>query len=466
MSFKENVNLHVDKSAKLLNFSNDLLEHLKSIHSLIKVNVGVVLNEKIHNFTGWRAVHSEHILPSKGGLRYSETVDQDDTEALASLMTYKCAIVNIPFGGAKGGLKINPKNYTMPELRAITKAFATKLINKGFISPALNVPAPDVGTSEREMEWILDTYKTLKPDDINYRGCVTGKPLHRGGITGRTEATGRGIEEVIREIFRHKDIIKEARLKNELKENKIIIQGFGNVGSNLAKHLYNRDNAKIIAIGEHDGYLFNKNGIDINALIEFKQNNKSINSTKLGVFKNKPSELLELNCDILIPAALENTITIHNVDKLNTKLIIEAANGPISFKADQKLYEKGVIIIPDIYVNAGGVVVSYFEWVKDISHIRFGRVEKRFQEQKIQEIIDLIDKKTETKTDFNTIKNIMHGADEEDLAFSGLEDTMRNAFTEIYNVKKKIKKSYRESAYYVSLKKIRNFYTEEGFPKR
>ncbi len=466
MSFKENVNLHVDKSAKLLNFSNDLLEHLKSIHSLIKVNVGVVLNEKIHNFTGWRAVHSEHILPSKGGLRYSETVDQDDTEALASLMTYKCAIVNIPFGGAKGGLKINPKNYTMPELRAITKAFATKLINKGFISPALNVPAPDVGTSEREMEWILDTYKTLKPDDINYRGCVTGKPLHRGGITGRTEATGRGIEEVIREIFRHKDIIKEARLKNELKENKIIIQGFGNVGSNLAKHLYNRDNAKIIAIGEHDGYLFNKDGIDINALIEFNQKNKSINSTKLGYFKNNPSELLELNCDILIPAALENVITIDNVDKLKAKLIIEAANGPISFKADKKLYEKGVIIIPDIYVNAGGVVVSYFEWVKDISHIRFGRVEKRFQEQKIQEIIDLIDKKTETKTDFNTIKNIMHGADEEDLAFSGLEDTMRNAFTEIYNVKKKIKKSYRESAYYVSLKKIRNFYTEEGFPKR
>ena len=278
MSFKDNVNLHVDKSAKLLNFSDDLLEHLKSTHSLIKVNVGVVLDGKINNFTGWRAVHSEHILPTKGGLRYSETVDQDDTEALASLMTYKCAIVNIPFGGAKGGLKINPKNYTMPQLREITKAFASKLINKGFISPALNVPAPDVGTSEREMEWILETYKTLKPDDINYRGCVTGKPLHRGGIAGRTEATGRGIEEVVREIFRHEDIVKEAGLKNELKDNEIIVQGFGNVGSNLAKHLYNRDNAKIIAIGEFDGYLYNKKGIDINALIEFFQKNKSINT--------------------------------------------------------------------------------------------------------------------------------------------------------------------------------------------
>ena len=466
MSFKDNVNLHVDKSAKLLNFSNDLLEHLKSIHSLIKVNVGVVLDGKINNFTGWRAVHSEHILPTKGGLRYSETVDQDDTEALASLMTYKCAIVNIPFGGAKGGLKINPKNYSMPQLREITKAFASKLINKGFISPALNVPAPDVGTSEREMEWILETYKTLKPDDINYRGCVTGKPLHRGGIAGRTEATGRGIEEVVREIFRHEDVVKEAGLKNELKDNEIIVQGFGNVGSNLAKHLYNRDNAKIIAIGEFDGYLYNKKGIDINALIEFFQKNKNINNPKLGEFKNKPSELLELDCDILIPAALENAITVDNVDKIKTKLIIEAANGPISFEADQKLFKKGTMIIPDIYVNAGGVVVSYFEWVKDISHIRFGRVEKRFQEQKILDIIDLIDKKTNTKTDFDTIKKIIHGADEEDLAFSGLEDSMRNAFIEIYNAKKQIKKSFRDSAYYVSLKKIRNFYTVEGFPKR
>ena len=466
MSFKDNVNLHVDKSAKLLNFSDDLLEHLKSTHSLIKVNVGVVLDGKINNFTGWRAVHSEHILPTKGGLRYSETVDQDDTEALASLMTYKCAIVNIPFGGAKGGLKINPKNYSMPQLREITKAFASKLINKGFISPALNVPAPDVGTSEREMEWILETYKTLKPDDINYRGCVTGKPLHRGGIAGRTEATGRGIEEVVREIFRHEDVVKEAGLKNELKDNEIIVQGFGNVGSNLAKHLYNRDNAKIIAIGEYDGYLYNKKGIDINALIEFYKTNKSINNPELGEFKNKPSELLELDCDILIPAALENAITVDNVDKIKTKLIIEAANGPVSFEADQKLFEKGVMIIPDIYVNAGGVVVSYFEWVKDISHIRFGRVEKRFQEQKILDIIDLIDKKTNTKTDFDTIKKIIHGADEEDLAFSGLEDSMRNAFIEIYNAKKQIKKSFRDSAYYVSLKKIRNFYTVEGFPKR
>ena len=466
MSFKDNVNLYVEQSAKLLNFSDDLLEHIKSIHSLIKVNVGVEIDKKIHNFTGWRAIHSEHILPSKGGMRYSVNVDQDDTEALASLMTYKCAIVNIPFGGSKGGLKIDPKKYTEQQLRKITKAFATKLINKGFISPALNVPAPDVGTSEREMEWIADTYKSLKPEDINYRGCVTGKPIHSGGISGRTEATGRGVEEVIRELFRHKDIIKEAHLKNKISDNSIIIQGFGNVGSNLAAHLYNRDNAKIIAIGERDGYLYNEKGIDINRLNIFFQKNNNINYSKLGVFKNKPNDVLEIECDILIPAALENSITEKNVNKIKTKVIIEASNGPVSFEADKILNRKGVMILPDVYVNAGGVIVSYFEWVKNISHIRFGRLEKRFQEHKILELINLIDEKTQIKTDEKIISRLMHGASETDLAFSGLEDSMRNAFNEILQIKKRIKKSFRESTYYLSLQKIRKFYTKEGFPKR
>jgi glutamate dehydrogenase (NAD(P)+) len=442
MSFKENVDLYVEQSAKNLNFRKDLLEHIKSTHSLIKVNVGVELDKTIHNFTGWRAVHSEHILPSKGGMRYSEGVDQDDTEALASLMTYKCAIVDIPFGGSKGGLRINPKNYTENQLRIITKAFATKLINKGFISPALNVPAPDVGTSEREMDWIKDTYKALRPEDINYRGCVTGKPLHSGGIVGRTEATGRGIEEVIREIFRHKEVVRELKLQDKLKDNSIVIQG------------------------EHDGYLYNEKGINISELKKFSQKNNTINNSKLGVFKKNPKGLMEVKCDILIPAALENSITKDNVERIKTKLIIEAANGPITFEADKVLHKKGIMVIPDIYVNGGGVVVSYFEWVKNISHIRFGRVEKRFQEQKILDLVNLLDERTKTKTDPELIIKIMHGADEEDLTFSGLEDAMRNAFNEILDVKKKIKKSFRECAYYLSLKKIRKFYTPEGFPKR
>jgi len=314
------------------------------------------------------------------------------------------------------------------------------------------------------MNWIKDTYKALKPEDINYRGCVTGKPIHSGGIAGRTEATGRGIEEVIRELFRHKEIIKESKLKNRLNDNSIIIQGFGNVGSNLAHHLYNRDNAKIIAIGESDGYLYNKKGIDINSLNKFYKKNKTINNKKLGKFFKKPDKLLELECDILIPAALENAITIKNVKKIKTKIIIEAANGPITFEADKELNKKGIMVLPDIYVNAGGVVVSYFEWVKNISHIRFGRVEKRFQEHKILDLINLIDQKTKTKTNPDLISKIIHGANEEDLAYSGLEDSMRNAFNEILHIKKSIKKSFRESTYYLSLQKIRKYYTPEGFP--
>ena len=434
MSFKKNVDHYVEQSAKNLNFTPDLLEHIKATHSLIKVNVGVEIDGGIKNFTGWRAVHSEHILPSKGGLRYSNSVDQDDTEALAALMTYKCAIVDIPYGGSKGGLRINPSEYSENQLRNITKNFATKLIKKGFISPAINVPAPDVGTSEREMGWIKDVYKSLRPEDINYRACVTGKPRHGGGIAGRTEATGRGIEEVIREFFRNKEEVKKAKLNENLKDNRIVIQGFGNVGRYLAYELFNRDNAKIIAIGEYNGVLYNENGIDINKLIECVLFKKTIENNELGKFIKNPKEIVELECDILIPAALEGVINKDNVEKV-------------------------------IYVNAGGVIVSYFEWVKNLSHIRFGRMEKRYQEHKLLELIKLIEKTTNTKTDPELINTIVHGADEIDLTNSGLEDSMRNAFNEILNIKKQIKKSFRESAYYLSLKKLRKFYTKEGLPR-
>ena len=465
MSFKKNVDHYVEQSAKNLNFTPDLLEHIKATHSLIKVNVGVEIDGGIKNFTGWRAVHSEHILPSKGGLRYSNSVDQDDTEALAALMTYKCAIVDIPYGGSKGGLRINPGEYSENQLRNITKNFATKLIKKGFISPAINVPAPDVGTSEREMGWIKDVYKSLRPDDINYRACVTGKPRHGGGIAGRTEATGRGIEEVIREFFRNKEEVKKAKLNENLKDNRIVIQGFGNVGRYLAYELFNRDNAKIIAIGEYNGVLYNENGIDINKLIECVLFKKTIENNELGKFIKNPKKIVELECDILIPAALEGVINKDNVEKVKTKLIVEAANGPIDPESDKILFNKGITVLPDIYVNAGGVIVSYFEWVKNLSHIRFGRMEKRYQEHKLLELIKLIEKTTNTKTDPELINTIVHGADEIDLTNSGLEDSMRNAFNEILNIKKQIKKSFRESAYYLSLKKLRKFYTKEGLPR-
>jgi len=459
-SFKENVDLYVDRASQDLGISQDLMEHIKATHSLLQVNVGVNIDGVLKNFTGWRAVHSEHILPTKGGIRYSANVNQNETEALAALMTYKCALVDVPFGGAKGGLRLDPKLYTAEQLHKITNVFATKLINKDFLSPSLNVPAPDMGTGEREMDWIVDLYKTLKPNEINYRACVTGKSVESGGIKGRAEATGRGIEEVIRELFRHPDLVQQYKLKPQLPQNKIIIQGFGNVGAHLANTLYERDAATIIAIGEYNGYLYNPKGIAINQLIDYKRRHQSIACSELGVFHSKPTEVLELDCDILIPAAMEQVIHRDNMRAIKAKVICEAANGPISFEADEYLFHQGISIIPDIYVNAGGVVVSYFEWIKNLQHMRFGRLEKRFQEHKMEQLLEFLKNQGKVNMTDQQKTILTHAADELDLTFSGLEDTMRNSFNQIRTIQKKNNKSLRDCAYQLALSKIKKYYTD------
>ena len=285
-TFKENVDSFVTQTSKIIRFPKDVIEYIKCGHSVMQVTVGVKIKNTIRNFIGWRAVHSEHRLPSKGGIRFSSNVNQDDTEALAALMTYKCAVVNVPYGGSKGSLKINPNNYSEKELRTITKNYATKLAKKGFLNPALNVPAPDIGTSEKEMVWIMDAYRNLFPEDINYTACVTGKPVEHGGIRGRDNATGRGVEETIREYFRHPKLLKKTKLKEKLKDNSIVIQGFGKVGKSLSLDLYNRDQAKIIAVGDLTGYLINRQGIDIKKLSKhYLKNKKLIISKALSLLK-------------------------------------------------------------------------------------------------------------------------------------------------------------------------------------
>ena len=315
-TFKENVDSFVTLTSKIIRFPKDVIEYIKCSHSVMQVSVGVKIKNKINNFVGWRAVHSEHRLPSKGGIRFSPNVNQDDTEALAALMTYKCSVVNVPYGGSKGSLKINPKDYSEKELCLITKNYATKLAKKGFLNPALNVPAPDLGTSEKEMVWIMDAYRNLFPEDINYTACVTGKPVEYGGIRGRDDATGRGVEETIREYFRHPELLIKTKLKKNLKDNLIIIQGFGKVGRNLALDLYNRDQAKIIVIGDWNGYLINRKGIDINKLSKYYLNNNKIDHFRGAKFIKKSSDELILDCDILIPAATESVINKKNAKKL------------------------------------------------------------------------------------------------------------------------------------------------------
>jgi len=462
-TFLENVEMMVNDTIDCIKIDSNISKILKTCRSVIQLKFPVKIKGEIKIFHGWRAVHSNHRLPVKGGIRYSTDVNQEEIEALASLMTFKCAVVDVPFGGAKGGLLIDPKKYDEESLEKITKKFARELIRRGFLSPARDVPAPDVGTSQREMGWILDAYKSLRPDDINHVACVTGKSVDHGGIKGRLEATGRGVCEALKEFFRHPDEVSKANISNpDLNDQKIIIQGFGNVGLHSAKSLF-ATGAKIVGIAEKDGAIFNKKGINIIELEKYKQDKNTIlgfpNTEKIST----SSDLLTYDCDILIPAALENAITLKNVNNIKAKIICEAANGPVSYRADQKLKDRGTIIIPDIYANAGGVTVSYFEWIRNISHIRMGRLQKRYEEDRGEVILKALEQVSPNKLSKDLKNQLVHGANEEDIIASGLEDTMRVSFQEmlemqsVYNLD-----NYRMAAYAIALKKIEKSYLELG----
>ena len=462
-TFLENVEMMVKDTIDRIKIDPNISKILKTCRSVIQLKFPVKIKGEIKIFHGWRAVHSNHRLPVKGGLRYSTDVNQGEIEALASLMTFKCALVDVPFGGAKGGLLIDPKKYDEESLERITKKFARELIRRGYLSPARDVPAPDVGTSQREMGWILDAYKSSRPDDINHVACVTGKSVNHGGIKGRLEATGRGVCEALKEFFRHTDEVSKAKMDSpDLNDQKIIIQGLGNVGLHSAKSLF-ATGAKIIGIAEKDGAIFNKEGINIIELEEYKQDKNTIlgfpNTKKI----NTSSDLLTYDCDILIPAALENVITLKNVDSIKAKIICEAANGPVSYRADRKLKDRGTVIIPDIYANAGGVTVSYFEWIRNISHIRMGRLHKRYEEDRGEVILKALEQISPNKLSQDITNKLVHGANEEDIIASGLEDTMRVSFQEMLEIKSAYNlDDYRMAAYAIALKKIEKSYLELG----
>jgi len=461
-TFLENVDMMVNDTIAKIHIDSNIAKILKTCRSTLQVKFPVKIKGQIEIFQGWRAVHSNHRLPVKGGLRFAMNVNQEEVEALASLMTFKCAVVDVPFGGAKGGLLIDPKKYDAESLEKITKKFARELIRRGYLSPARDVPAPDMGTSQREMGWILDAYKSLHPDDINHAACVTGKSIDHGGIKGRLEATGRGVCEALKEFFRHSKELKKHKINGQLSDQKIIIQGFGNVGLNSAKALFD-NGARIIGIAEKEGGIYSKKGIDVYQLDIYRnKNNTILNFPNTEIVKNS-SDLLSYECDILIPAALESVITLKNFDTIQAKIICEAANGPITYRANKKLLEKGKVIIPDIYANAGGVTVSYFEWIRNTSHIRMGRLNKRYEEDRGEAIIKAIQKISEKEIPQDLIKQLVHGANEEDIVTSGLEDTMRVAFQEILNIKGEYSlDSYRMSAYAIALKKIEKSYLELG----
>jgi glutamate dehydrogenase (NAD(P)+) len=459
-SFLDNVNLCFDRAAAAIELPSGLAQQIRTCNAICEVKFGVELRGGYEVFTGWRATHSEHVLPVKGGIRYATFADQQEVEALAALMTYKCSIVNVPYGGSKGALKIDPKKYTQDELEHITRRFTQELDKRGFIGPGLNVPAPDMGTGQRMMAWMADEYQRLHPTDINARGCVTGKPVHFGGIQGRTEATGRGVQYGLREFFRNPDDVKSAGLEGTLEGKRIIVQGLGNVGYHAAKFLEEEDGAKIIAILERDGALLNEDGLSVEEVFAHKQEKGCMEGFSGAQFVPGGAELLEHPCDILVPAAMEGVISQDNAGNIQAKVIAEAANGPVSYEADRILNEKGVFILPDAYLNAGGVTVSYFEWLKNLSHVRFGRMDRRYEEAQGQAIIDVLEQALGKPVEGEARDSLLTGPDELALVRSGLDDTMREAYGEIREVHLSNDKinDRRTAAFAVSIKKISAIY--------
>ena len=464
-SFFETVNLYFDKAAALTDYPQGLLEQIKACNSVYAFQFPIRRNGDYEVISGWRAQHSHHRVPVKGGIRYAPTVDEDEIKALAALMTYKCAIVDVPFGGAKGGVRIDTKKYTVQELEQITRRYTAELIKKNFIGAGLDVPAPDYGTGPREMAWIYDTYSAFYPGAIDAMACVTGKPVTQGGVRGRVEATGRGVFFGLREVCDQADDMKALGLSRGLEGKRVIVQGLGNVGYHTAKFCQEAG-CLIVGLSEREGGIYRAEGLDVDAVVQFQKETKSIVNFP-GARNVAPTNVtLELDCDILIPAALEGQLTRENAPKLRAKIVAEAANGPTTAEAEKILLDRGVLIVPDIYLNAGGVTVSYFEWIKNLSHVRFGRVGKRFEEAAFDRMLAAIEKATGRFFPPEERLKITRGADEIDLVNSGLEETMISAYHQIHELWKTTRAGdLRTAAFLNALKKVAATYLELGiFP--
>jgi len=466
-SFFESVTKSFDKAAKFTKWEEGLLQQIKACNAVYQMRFPVKRDDgSIEVIEAYRVQHSQHKTPCKGGIRFSEEVTQDEVMALAALMTYKCAIVNVPFGGAKGGIKVNPREYSEFELQKITRRYTAELIRKNFIGPGTDVPAPDYGTGEREMAWIVDTYESMKPGEIDGLASVTGKPVTQGGVRGRKEATGLGVFYGIREVCHMRDMMKKLGLTAGIKGKHVIVQGLGNVGYHSAKY-FRQHGAVVVAIAEYEGAIFSEGGLHEEEVFKHRKKTGSILNFPGAKNLEKSSDALELECDILIPAALENVINKDNAERVKAKIIGEAANGPLTPDADEILNRKGVLVIPDMYLNAGGVTVSYFEWLKNLSHVRYGRMEKRFTENLNKQILGTMEQLTGKKVDEKEKSYIEHGPSEVDLVHSGLEETMIEATHEIMNCWKANPAipDMRTAAYVVAIDKVGTAYAELGiFP--
>jgi glutamate dehydrogenase (NAD(P)+) len=465
-SFFQTVSLYFDRAAELTSHPTGILEQIKQCNSVYSFQFPVRTSRGLEVISGWRVQHSHHKLPVKGGIRFSEHANEDEVKALAALMTYKCAVMDVPFGGAKGGVQINPKNYTTEELEQITRRYTAELIKKNFIGPGTDVPAPDYGTGAREMSWIVDTYAAFHPGQIDALGCVTGKPVSQGGVRGRAEATGRGVFYGLLEACSHEEDMQEIGLTKGLEGKRIVVQGLGNVGYHAA-FFCQQHGAVITGLAEFEGAIYNPNGLDVDAVVKHRKETGSILDFPGAEDLVNREAALELECDILIPAALENQITEGNAGRIKAKIVAEAANGPTSFAAEEILAKNGVMVIPDIYLNAGGVTVSYFEWLKNLSHVRFGRMGKRFEQTTYENLLRVVEETTGRRLTADEMQAVARGADEIDLVNSGLQETMVTAYQQIREIWKSNPKvtTLRTAAFVNAIDKVAKCYDELGvFP--
>jgi len=466
-SFFDSVQQSFDRASTFTKHPKGLLNNIKKCDSVYRFEFPLRNEDgSIEVITAWRVEHSHHKLPVKGGIRYSSAADEDEVMALAALMSYKCALVDVPFGGAKGAIRIDPRKYTLEQLERVTRRYTYELARKNLIGPGLDVPAPDYGTGEREMAWIADTYTTLNPGQIDALACVTGKPVAQAGIQGRREATGRGIYYALREACSQKQEMHKLGMRPGIEGKRLVIQGLGNVGYHAARFC-REGGATIIAIAEMEGAILDFQGLNEEEVFQYRKQTGSILNFPGATTIPHSAQALELECDVLIPAALEKQLTAENAPRVKAKIILEAANGPTTPEAEEILEGKGILIIPDLYANAGGVTVSYFEWLKNLSHVRFGRMGKRYEEAVENRLLGAIELATGKRFTGSERESIVRGADEADLVNSGLEETMVAAYQEILETQRRIPNigSLRIAAFVNAIEKIARSYLELGiFP--
>ena len=456
----------VHRAAKLLDMPKGLLEQICITDSIYYTRFPVKFGDRVQVFKGWRAEHSHHRHPLKGGIRYSPLVSQNEISALAALMTYKCAIVNVPFGGSKGGVELDPREYSTEEMERITRRYTAELIRKNFIGPGVNVPAPDLGTGPREMAWIADTYDAMHPGGIDNFACVTGKPVSQGGVRGRVDATGRGVVIGLSRALEFAEDFPGSGLTPGLEGKRIAIQGFGNVGHHTAEIL-SRRGAKIVAVGELDATVVRGDGIAVADLHEWQRKMKTVCGFPGADEELPPEAILSVPCEVLIPAAIENVINARTAPLVEARLVAEAANGPTTPEGDAILCERGIPVIPDVYLNAGGVVVSYFEWARNLSHMRFGLMEKRLEIANTNALLNAAETLSGKRLSPEERAGLLIHSDEEQLVSSGLEEKMTLAYDEIREAAQRfeLERNLRVAAHVVALGKIRRSYEELGiFP--